>query len=63
MQISKEHIRKNILQTAKSLFYTKGYAKVPMREIASKSHVSLSDLYNYYRQQRERYSKKSCSQP
>ena len=48
MQISKEHIRKNILQTAQSLFYTKGYAKVPMREIASKSHVSLSNVYNYY---------------
>ena len=48
MQISKEHIRKNILQTAQSLFYTKGYAKVPMREIASKSHVSLSNIYNYY---------------
>ena len=48
MQIPKEHIRKNILQTAQSLFYTKGYAKVPMREIASKSHVSLSNIYNYY---------------
>ena len=48
MQNSKEHIRKNILQTAQSLFYTKGYAKVPMREIASKSHVSLSNIYNYY---------------
>ena len=48
MQISKEHIRKNILQTAQSLFYTKGYAKVPMREIATKSHVSLSNIYNYY---------------
>ena len=48
MQISKEHIRKYILQTAQSLFYTKGYAKVPMREIASKSHVSLSNIYNYY---------------
>ena len=48
MQISKEHIRKNILQTAQPLFYTKGYAKVPMREIASKSHVSLSNIYNYY---------------
>lgn len=48
MQISKEHIRKNILQTAQSLFYTKGYAKVPMREIASKSHVGLSNIYNYY---------------
>ena len=48
MQISKEHIRNNILQTAQSLFYTKGYAKVPMREIASKSHVSLSNIYNYY---------------
>lgn len=48
MQISKEHIRKNILQTAQSLFYTKEYAKVPMREIASKSHVSLSNIYNYY---------------
>lgn len=48
MQISKEHIRKNILQTAQSLFYTKGYAKVPMREIASKSQVGLSNIYNYY---------------
>ena len=48
MQISKEHIRKNILQTAQSLFYTKGYAKVPMRATASQSHVSLSNIYNYY---------------
>ena len=48
MQTVKDHIKSDILQSAATLFLEKGYLKVPMREIAHKSGVGLSNIYNYF---------------
>ena len=48
MQVSKDYIRDSIIEASKSLFLRKGYNKVSMREIADKSKVGLSNIYNYF---------------
>lgn len=48
MQIAKEHVKRNIKHAAAQLFREKGFDKVPMREIAGRSQVGLSNIYNYY---------------
>lgn len=53
MQTAKSYIKRDIEKAAKSLFYTKGYAKVPMREIAEVARVSLGNIYNYYESKEE----------
>ena len=49
MQIPKDNIRNNILKAAENIFLEKGYSKTSMREIAAKSNVVLSNIYNYFK--------------
>lgn len=48
MQILKEDIRNKILQAALEEFYTKGYEKASLQEIAKRCAVSKSNVYNYF---------------
>ncbi len=53
MQTKKEDIRKNILDVARKSFLEKGYAKTSMRTIAQKADVTLSNIYNYFKNKDE----------
>lgn len=53
MQISKNHIKRNITNAALKLFKAKDYSSVSMREIASEAQVGLSNIYNYLRSKDE----------
>ncbi|MCT4615284.1 MAG: TetR/AcrR family transcriptional regulator [Marinifilaceae bacterium] len=53
MQTKKEEIRDLILRVAKEEFFEKGFKSTSMRGIASKSNVSLSNIYNYFRDKNE----------
>ena len=53
MQISKNHIKRNITNAALKLFKAKDYSSVSMREIASEAQVGLSNIYNYFRSKDE----------
>lgn len=48
MQCLKSDIRKDILTEAEKLFLNKGFQGTSMREIAQKSNVGLSNIYNYF---------------
>ncbi len=53
MQTKKTDIQKNILDVARELFLEKGYAKTSMRTIAQKANVTLSNIYNYFKNKDE----------
>ena len=53
MQITKDNIRKELLQTAGRIFMQKGFLKTSMREIAEVSCVGLSNIYNYFKSKDE----------
>ena len=48
MQRKKDDIGRCVEKEAKKIFLKKGYAKTLMREIAEKSGVGLSNIYNYF---------------
>ena len=48
MQTIKEHTRLTLIETAREAFFKKGFKAVSMREIAAKSGVGLSNIYNYF---------------
>jgi AcrR family transcriptional regulator len=49
MQVLKDDIRLNILNTASRLFYNKGFEKTTTRRIALEVNMSVSNLYKYFR--------------
>ncbi|MBV7441352.1 TetR/AcrR family transcriptional regulator [Weeksellaceae bacterium TAE3-ERU29] len=49
MQTQKEEIRERILFYAKDEFLKKGFKGASMRDIASRADVSLSNIYNYFK--------------
>ncbi len=53
MQIQKDYIRKAILDSAKDEFLEKGYRKASIRAIASRADVTLSNIYNYFKDKDE----------
>ena len=53
MQYKKDHIEKNILETARNEFIKKSYSQVSIRNIASKAGVSKSNIYNYFKNKNE----------
>lgn len=53
MQKLKSDIQKTILDAAEYLFIRKGYKNTAMREIAAKADVGLSNIYNYFPEQRQ----------
>lgn len=48
MQIKKDEIRETILVISKKEFLKRGFKNSSMRTIASKSHTTLGNLYNYF---------------
>ena len=53
MQIQKTDIRKVILEVSKREFIEHGFKDASMRTIAKKSGVSLSNIYNYFKNKDE----------
>ena len=48
MQVLKEDIKNSILQAALEEFYTYGYEKASLQEIAKRCGISKSNVYNYF---------------
>ena len=53
MQTTKDYIRRSLIEAAEELFYEKGFRGVSMREVAARSGVGLSNIYNYFRSKDE----------
>lgn len=53
MQIQKEGIRKTILEVTREEFIKNGFKNTSMRTIAQKADVSLSNIYNYFKNKDE----------
>lgn len=53
MQIQKTDIRHTILKAAREEFLDKGFKDTSMRTIAEKAEVSLSNIYNYFKNKDE----------
>ena len=53
MQTKKDEIYHKILSTARIEFMKKGYMNTSMRTIAKQSEVSLSNIYNYFKNKDE----------
>ncbi len=53
MQTKKEDTRKVILEVSKAFFLEKGYSKTSMRDIAKEANVTLSNIYNYFKNKDE----------
>ena len=49
MQIKKPEVQERIIDAAKSEFFTHGFKNTSMRAIAAKAEVSLSNIYNYFK--------------
>ena len=58
MQVKKDEIRNNILDTAQRLFIKRGYENTSMKQIAERSNISKSNIYRYFRSKEEIYEKK-----
>lgn len=48
MQYPKEDVQNRILHIAEEVFFEKGYKDASMREIASRSGVTVSNIYHYF---------------
>ena len=49
MKVLKDEIYNSILSVARQEFLCKGYKETSMRDIAQKANVSLSNIYNYFK--------------
>lgn len=56
MQILKKEIREGIINTATRLFYDQGFEEASMRQIAGELHMSVSNLYKYFKNKEELFS-------
>ncbi len=48
MQVLKDYVRMNILESARKEFLSKGYAKASMRDIAQNASITVGNIYRYY---------------
>lgn len=48
MQVLKDYVRTNILESARKEFLEKGYAKASMRDIAVNAGITVGNIYRYY---------------
>lgn len=53
MQILKEEVRITILVSARKLFTERGYLRTTLKDIAIESHISKSNIYNYFKTKEE----------
>lgn len=49
MTTTKDEIRNKVLDSASELFASKSFIKVSMRDIAARSGIGLSNIYNYFK--------------
>ncbi|WP_105615216.1 TetR/AcrR family transcriptional regulator [Vallitalea okinawensis] len=56
-QYKKDEIKKRILLNAKEEFMEKGFLNSSMRDIAKKSKISVSNMYNYFINKEELFQK------
>lgn len=56
MQVLKDEVRDNIKVAALKTFTEKGYRNASMREIASEAHMSVGNLYRYFKNKEELFS-------
>ncbi|MEN8209096.1 MAG: TetR/AcrR family transcriptional regulator [Candidatus Fermentibacteria bacterium] len=47
-EIKKERVRKAILETARDMFFTRGYDETTIEAIAQKAEVAVGTVYNYF---------------
>ena len=55
MQVKKEDISSNILNTAMRLFIKRGYENTSLKLIAEKCHICKSNIYRYYSSKEDIY--------
>ncbi len=48
MQVLKDYVRMNILESARKEFLVNGYTKASMREIAQSAGITVGNIYRYY---------------
>ncbi len=53
MQTQKANIRSTIIEVARKSFFENGYRKTAMRSIAKDADVTLSNIYNYFKNKDE----------
>lgn len=49
MTTTKDEIRNKVLDSASELFASKSFIKISMRDIAARSGIGLSNIYNYFK--------------
>ncbi len=54
-QILKEDTKEKIIESAKEEFLTKGYKNASLRVIAFKSHMTVGNLYRYFKNKEDLY--------
>ncbi len=53
MRTDRKEIRKRLLEVARESFFLNGYRKTSMRNIAKEADVTLSNIYNYFKNKDE----------
>lgn len=53
MQVLKEETRKKIIEVAIEEFYQYGYNNTNLRNVASKSHMTVGNIYRYFKNKEE----------
>ena len=53
MQVKKSEIKEKMITTARKEFLDRGFQQTNMREIANKSSIAVSNIYNYFRNKDE----------
>lgn len=53
MQVKKDDIQKNIVESATDEFLKKGYENASLRNIAKKANTTLGNIYHYYKNKQE----------
>lgn len=57
MQIKKHEVREKIIESGKILFKENGFSKTSMRKVAERSNISVSNIYNYFKNKDELFLK------
>lgn len=53
MQILKEKIRENIINSSRAYFISEGYEKATLKDIAEKADISVGNIYRYFKSKEE----------
>lgn len=53
MQILKEKIKEDIIESARASFINEGYEKATLKDIADKADISVGNIYRYFKSKEE----------